>query len=453
MKFDTLKDDLLAIADTGLKFAKSKGADQAEIYVSSVQNFNIQNQSGMIDAKDGLNEGVGVRVAIGKKLGFAAMSGITDEAVKHAALEALSVAKSVKEDNKEFETFAPKKKPGTDGIIDNNIISMSTEEIVKNTNQIYLDSRKFDERVISSSVQLQTIYGGHAVANSEGISAASKTTVFVLITFVTAAEGEKRKSGFDFKVTRNIPDFTNFGEEAAKKSIDLLRSQKFEHTGVLPTLWNQNVMSGFWQISLAQSVNGRQVLEKNSYFMDKLGDKVGIEKLTINDDGQLPEGLNTTAIDDEGMPRQSTPLIENGILRSFLYDSFYGNLGKTQSTGNASRQQGYEGTPVISPTTIVINPGTKDFDSLVSGIDKGIYVVDNVMGMGHSNLISGDFSVVATSAYLIEKGEIAHPIEPVTIAGNLYKSYQDIIEIGSDSKLLQSVKTPSVVFDGFTVVG
>ena len=96
MNFDTLNDDLLALTDTGLKYAKSLGADQAEIYVSSAKNININNQSGMIEAKDGLNEGVGVRIAMGKRLGFAAMSGLTEESVKHAVNEALSVAKSVK---------------------------------------------------------------------------------------------------------------------------------------------------------------------------------------------------------------------------------------------------------------------------------------------------------------------------------------------------------------------
>ena len=452
MNFDTLNDDLLALADTGLKYAKSKGADQAEIYVSSAHNININNQSGMIEAKDGLNEGVGVRIAMGKRLGFAAMSGLTEESVKHAVSEALSVAKSVKQENIGFETFATKTKLGKDGILDPKVVEMSTEEIVAKANLIYKEAKEFDKRVISPSAQVQSFYGGHAVVNSEGVAGASKNTVFVIVTFTTAAEGEKRKSAFDFKVTREVPEFEGIGKSAAEKAVKLLASKPIEHTGVLPTLWNQNVMSGFWQASLAQSIDGRQVVEKNSYFMDKLGDKVGIDALSITDDGQLPEGLNTTAIDDEGSSRQSTPIIEKGVLRSFLYDHYYGTLGKVKSTGNAARGQGYESTPNIGPTTVVISPGTKSFDDMVSSIDKGIYVMDSVMGMGHSNLISGDFSVVATSAYLIEKGEISHPIEPITIAGNLYKSFQDIQAIGSDSKLLQTIKTPSMLFDGFTIV-
>ena len=453
MNFDTLKDDLLALADTGLKFAKSKGAEQAEIYVSSAHNININNQSGMIEAKDGLNEGVGVRVAIGKRLGFAAMSGITDESVKNAIQEAISVAKSIKEDNVGFKSFMPKKKVGKDGIIDSKIVEMTAEDVVKNTNVIFKEAQEFDSRIISTNAQAQTFYGGHAVANSEGVAGASRTTAFVLTVFTTAMEQQKRKSGFEFKATRSIPEFEGIGKDCADKTIKLLDSKKLNHTGVLPTLWNQNVMSGFWQISLAQSVNGRQVVEKNSYFMDKLGDKVGIDTLNITDDGQLPEGLNTTEVDDEGAPRQTTPIVENGVLRSFLYDSYYGRLGKAKSTGNAARNQGYESTPNIAPSTIVITPGTKDFDKIVSEIDKGIFVMDNVMGLFHSNLISGDFSCVATSAYLIEKGEIAYPLESLNIAGNLYKSYKDILAIGSDSKLLPSVNTPSVLFDGFTVVG
>ncbi len=453
MKFDTLKDDLLALADTGLKYAKNQGADQAEIYVSSMHNININNQSGMIEAKDGLNEGIGVRVAIGKCLGFAAMSGLTDDALKHAVSEALSVAKSVKQDNEGFDSFVSKGKVGKDGILDSKIVEMSTEELVQSANSIYLEAKNFDKRVISPSAQVQSFYGGHAVVNSEGVAGASKATVFVIVTFTTAAEGEKRKSAFDFKVTREVPEFENIGAKAAEKAVKLLDSKPMEHTGLLPTLWNPNVMSGFWQMSLAQSINGRQVIEKNSYFMDKLGDQVGIGKLSITDDGQLPEGLNTTAIDHEGATRQTTPIIEKGVLRSFLYDSYYGRLGKVKSTGNADRRQGYESTPTISSSTVVITPGTKSFDKMVSSIDKGVYVMDNVMGMGHSNLISGDFSVVATSAYLIEKGEISHPLEPITIAGNLYKSFKDIQTIGSDSKLLQAVKTPSMLFDGFTVVG
>lgn len=452
MNFDTIKEDLLSLAETGLKYAKNQGADQAEIYVSSNHNINISNQSGMIDAKDGLNEGVGVRVALGKRLGFAAMSSLSEESMKHAVREAMSVVNTIKQENVDFESFAAKAEQGKDGLIDTNVVSISTENLVENTNQIFQESKNFDKRVIASSAQAQTIYGGFAVANTEGVSAASKYTVFVLVTSATAAEGEKRKSSFDYTVTRNIPEFENLGAKAAEKAVKLLASKKIEQKGKLPTLWNQNVMANYWQIALVQSVNGRQVVEKNSYFMDKLGDKVGTDKLTITDDGQLDEGLNTTAIDHEGIPRQKTPIIKDGVLRSFLFDTYYGNIQNVKSTGNADRSQDYESTPNISPSTIVIKPGTKNFDELVSSIDKGIYVQDSVMGIGHSNLISGDFSVVATSAYLIENGEISHPLEPITIAGNLYKSFKNILDIGSDEKLLQSIKTPSVVFDGFTIV-
>ncbi|MHA1586998.1 MAG: TldD/PmbA family protein [Candidatus Heimdallarchaeota archaeon] len=453
MSFDTLKDDLLSLTDSGLKYAKSKGAEQAEIFVSSQKSINVTNQSGMINAIDGRNEGIGVRIAQGKRLGFAAMSSLTEKALKYAINEALSVAKSVKQDNEGFEKFADKMKPAKDGIIDPKIVSLSTEDIVNNTNKSFKESQEFDPRIISATAQTTSTYGGYAIANSEGTVGSTSYTAYILVNFVTAMEGKQRKSAFDFSVTRNVPEDKNIGKNCSEKAIKLLDSKPLGFTGVLPTVWNQIVMSSYWQTSLANSVNGRQVVEKNSYFMDKLGDKVGIQDLTITDDGQLPEGLNTSKIDYEGIPRQTTNIIEKGVLRSFLYDSYYGRLGKAKSTGNANRGQDYESTPGISPTTIVIQPGTKNFEEIISGIDKGVYIMDSVMGMVHSNVISGDFSVVATSAYLIENGEITHPLNPITVAGNFYKSYQNIRNIGSDSKLLPAVKTPTIAFDGFTVNG
>ena len=453
MSFDTLKDELLSLTDAGLKYAKSKGAEQSEIFVSSQKSINVTNQSGMINAIDGRNEGIGVRIAQGKRLGFAAMSSLTEKALKYAIDEALSVAKSVKQDNEGFEKFAEKMKPAKDGIIDPEIVSLSTEDIVNNTSKSFKASKEFDPRIISATAQTTSTYGGYAIANSEGTAGSTSYTAYIMVNFVTAMEGQQRKSAFDFSVTRNVPEDKNIGKNCSEKAIKLLDSKPLGFTGVLPTVWNPIVMSSYWQTSLANSVNGRQVVEKNSYFMDKLGDKVGIPELTITDDGQLPEGLNTSAIDFEGVPRQTTNIIEKGVLRSFLYDSYYGRIGKAKSTGNANRGQDYESTPGISPTTIVIQPGTKSFEEIISGIDKGVYIMDSVMGMIHSNVISGDFSVVATSAYLIENGEISHPLNPITVAGNFYKSYQDIRNLGSDSKLLPAVKTPTIAFDGFTVNG
>ncbi|MEA2071715.1 MAG: TldD/PmbA family protein [Asgard group archaeon] len=453
MKFDTIKDELLALADTGVKYAKDKGADQAEIYISSNNQMTLQNQSGMINARNGLNEGVGIRVSLDNKLGFAAMSGLTDESIKNAITEALTVARNVQQENEGFESFATKNQSGKDGIIDDDIITLSTEDAVKYANTVFLEAKDFDKRVIAPSAHLQTFYGGYAIANSEGVSSASKYTAFVLYSTVTAAENGKRKSAYQIEVQRAIPKIAGIGKKAAEKAVDLLTSKPLDYNGKLPTLWNPTIMSNYWQMAFIHSINGRQVVEKNSYFMDKLGDKVGIDDLTIVDDGQLKEGINTNAIDEEGVPRSSTPIIEDGVLRSFLYDTYYGRLGKAESTGNASRSSGYESTPNISPTTLVVQKGDKTFDELVTNIDKGIYIMDNVMGLGHSNLISGDFSIVATSSYLIEDGEIKHPLESLTIAGNLYKSLKNIQAMGSDIELFQSVKTPSVVFEGFTVNG
>ena len=124
-------------------------------------------------------------------------------------------------------------------------------------------------------------------------------------------------------------------------------------------IFNNFLTGQFVNFGLINSVNGRSVVEGRSRFADKIGDAIGNSTLTIVDDGQIPESPNTHAIDMEGHARQSTPIVKDGVLMSFLFDEYYGSIFGEASTGNANRggQQPYEALPSISPTTLSISPG------------------------------------------------------------------------------------------------
>ena len=113
------------------------------------------------------------------------------------------------------------------------------------------------------------------------------------------------------------------------------------------------------------------------------------------------------------------------------------------------------GNPIFFPRCLgtLTKTGSKDVDGLISNIENGIYIFDMLMGIHTANFISGDFSIVAPLGYKIENGEITHPIDSVSVAGNLYKSFNQIITIGNDLKLTDIGKIPSLVFDGFTISG
>jgi PmbA protein len=194
---------------------------------------------------------------------------------------------------------------------------------------------------------------------------------------------------------------------------------------------------------------------------DKIGDRIANPDLTIIDDGKKPAGLLTNACDAEGLPQRKNILIENGILKLFLFDSYYGRIFGTDPTANCARvldafSRGipYEIAPRIAPMNIEVKKGKKTEEEMIASIDgRGVLIREFPLGISHSSVATGDFSAVANTAFLIENGEISHPLKSVTVAGNFYTGFKNLMEIGSNNELtFLNIETPSLSFDGFSVV-
>lgn len=251
------------------------------------------------------------------------------------------------------------------------------------------------------------------------------------------------------------------GESAAKQAVALLNAKKLGKTKVLPTIWIPIAAGSYLFASLGQSASGRAVVEGLSPLSDKLGKKIAHPNLTVIDDGQEPTSLNTDAVDAEGYPQKRKSLIEKGVLKNFLFDTYYARIYGAQSTGNCSRggifgsSLPYESPLSIQPCYVRVEPGKRNMEKIIESIDgQAILIADMPIGIFHSSVATGEFSAVAQSVYLIEKGEKKHPLQPVSLAGNFYKGLQQLIDIGNDSQRTPfSVETPTLIFDGFSVVG
>ncbi|MCG3219483.1 MAG: hypothetical protein KAR35_10775, partial [Candidatus Heimdallarchaeota archaeon] len=219
--FDDLKTDLLARIDRGIKHGSSVGAEAVEVYIINTENLNINMQSGMIDATQGGQVGVGARVAIGKKIGFASASGISDDAVNYAIESALRVAKYTQEDEK-WHSFVHNTDDGQEGIIDDSVLEITSEEAVSGANQIFMEAKQYDERVVSVSGNVFLGHGAFAVGNSEGTAKASASTGAGCVVYLTAAVGQKSKTAIDFAIGRGVPEFEGIGAAGAAKAINLL---------------------------------------------------------------------------------------------------------------------------------------------------------------------------------------------------------------------------------------
>jgi PmbA protein len=162
----------------------------------------------------------------------------------------------------------------------------------------------------------------------------------------------------------------------------------------------------------------------------------------------MPGGFGTTPFDGEGIPTRRTVVIENGILKSYLLNTYTAKKLGLETTANASR--GLAGTPGIGPGNYFLEPGPKTPNQIIAEIKDGLYVTE-FLGHG-ANLVTGDYSRGASGMWIVN-GELAYPVEEITVAGNLKDMFNNISEIGSELEFRGSVASPTIRIDGLTVGG
>ncbi len=197
-----------------------------------------------------------------------------------------------------------------------------------------------------------------------------------------------------------------------------------------------------------EGVNGDSVYRGASFLAGKLGQKIAADRVTVIDDGTLVGGFGTSPFDGEGIPTRRTVVIENGVLSSYLLNTYTAKKLGLKTTANASR--GLAGTPGIGSGNYFLQPGTKTPQQLISEIQDGLYVTE-FLGHG-ANLVTGDYSRGASGLW-ISGGELTFPVEEITVAGNLKDMFMNISEIGNDLEFRGSMACPTIRIDGLTVGG
>lgn len=262
---------------------------------------------------------------------------------------------------------------------------------------------------------------------------------------------------FDFKASRTYDtDPSWVGKEAARLASQSLNVGKAE-AGKFPVLLDPFAFQEILTYTLVQSVKGDNVYRGRSALKDKVGKRIAAESVSLYDDGTLAGGLYSGKTDFEGVPRQKTPIIENGTLRGFIYDNYWGRLAREKSTGNAGRGGGalslpaYCMVPSINSTNIRLEEGTASEDELIREVKDGYYV-RSVQGAHQSNPETGEFSVAIIPAWRILKGEIQHAVKGAMIGGNIYDTLNKIKLIGKETRQVGNFIAPKVVVTELNVI-
>ena len=236
------------------------------------------------------------------------------------------------------------------------------------------------------------------------------------------------------------------GRKAAERAIRRLGARKVP-TQKVPVIFEPRTARSLLG-DLFDAVNGGAIYRHASFLAGKLGEKIASEHLTIIDDATLPGLFGTSPFDDEGCPSRRTVVIEKGVLKSYLLNTYTARKLGLKTTGNASR--GLAGAASVGPGNFFIEAGVRTEEQLIAGIKQGLYITE-LIGAS-ANTVTGDYSSGAAGLW-IENGELAYPVSEITVAGNLKTMLMDLEQPASNLEFRSSVAAPSILIREMTVSG
>ncbi len=220
-----------------------------------------------------------------------------------------------------------------------------------------------------------------------------------------------------------------------KRALDRLGQAKIG-SGKMPMIV-ENKAVGQLVGPMISALNGSSIQQKQSYLIGKKGEKIGSKLMTITDDPFIVSGRGSRLFDNEGMATEKRPVVENGVLKTYYIDTYYGNKLEMEATSG-------------STTNLVFKPGNKDLEGLLADIDRGILVTG--FNGGNSNGVTGDFSY-GIEGFLVEKGKLIKPVAEMNITGNFKQMWNDLLAVGNDVDPTRSWRVPSLVFDNIDFSG
>jgi PmbA protein len=446
--------DLKELAQDIVQRAMQGGATAAECVIREGDEFSTLVRLGEVETlKESGSKSIGVRIFHGKRAASTHSSDFTRAGLDRMLKSALELAKITSED-----PFSGIPEPSQLGSISGDldlyladVYSLPGEERISYARRAEKAALDFDQRIKNSEGGSFDAATGHKIlANSHGFVGEFRRS-YCSVAAIPIAQDEKGAMQRDywFSVARSLNRLESpedVGKVAAQRALRRLGARKVK-TQQVPIIFDPLVANSILG-HIFEGVNGDSVYRGASFLAGKLGEKIAAPQVTVIDDGTMVGGFGTSPFDGEGIPTRRTVVIENGVLKSYVLNTYTAKKLGLQTTGNASR--GLAGTPGIGPGNYFLQPGTKTPQQLIGEVKEGLYVTE-FLGMG-VNLVTGDYSRGASGLW-ISGGELTYPVEEITVAGNLKDMFLNISEIANDLEFRGSVASPTIRIDGLTVGG
>jgi PmbA protein len=433
--------------------AKHSGATEADIIIADGEAFSVQVRLGIVDRLTKAREKhLGLRVFVGKRSASTSTSDFSADSLDQLIAETCTLAKAVVEDQVSGLPAADqmaREEPDLD-LYDS--VKLNTEQQIDLAKRVEAVAMSTDERVTNSEGgDFDSSSGRVVLGNSHGFLGEYQSSSFSLSVSPVATDPETGTMQRDswYSVQRKFAKLDTpevVGLEAARRTIRKLGARKVA-TQRVPVVFDSET-AGSLMGNLCSAVSGYSLYKGASFLAGQLDKPLASEYVTVYDDGQVIGGLGSRPFDGEGLPTRKTTVVDRGVLKSYLLDTYSGRKLGLPSTGNASRSVGEN--PSVGPTNFYLAPGTKTAQDMIKTVKQGLYVTD-LIGFG-INMVTGDYSRGA-SGFWIEGGELAYPVEEITIAGNLKEMFAGIEMIGSDLVFRGRIASPTLKIGEMMVAG
>jgi PmbA protein len=442
------------LARRAVEQALEGGAGDAEAWAEEGASRRVRVYDGEVESlSDAGGRGVGVRAFVDGRSGYAYGTDLSEEGVAEVARSARAAAEVADPD--EFEGL-PEELGTTpvEGLAAPGLRDWSTERTVDLTLAVERAARSRPGVTQVESAVYSDARGRVALANSRGFSAGYEATQAWAFASAFAGEGADLMTGLGVDLAREPAalDPEAIGAEAAERANALVGARQPEGRRC-PVVLDAFVAASFVGF-IGSMLSADAVQRGRSLFADREGDEIADASIALADDGTDPSGPSSAPFDGEGSPTRRTPLIEDGRLKTFLFDARTARKAGRATTGNASRGS-YRTPPSVGTTNLVLAAGERDLEGLVREAGEGLLVTD-VAGL-HSgvNPVSGTFSVGA-SGRLIEGGEPGTPVRELTIASDLVSMLKAVRAVGSKPRWVPfggSVKAAPILIAEMAISG
>ncbi len=414
---------------------KKKPIDQAEVAIFSSNNIEVEIEKNKIfSSAIHSNQTISIVAFVKGGMGIYSTTIYSEKDIEKAVETVSSITTNAHPDP-DFKSLPyPLKYSEVKGLFDRKITSIEKEKIFHWATNAIEEALDTESNILISG-EITSASGEWFLANTNGIEVGERATHISMSLFGVIRHGNEIGSAFDFDEAKLLKDFSPLGlsKEVAKKAQRQLGARKCKG-GKFPVVLGPLTSAALLN-TLAGTCNAEDVQRNRSFLCKMKGERIASEVLTIVDDPLIPGGLHSSSFDGEGTARKRVLLLENGILKTYLHNSYTAGKSGEENTGHATFGGG------ISPTNLVPRLGNRSSQEIINEIKEGIYIESTSI---HPDGASGDFSQPIDFGFKIENGELTYPLKETMIGGNFLELLQNIEEISSDYRTEPGIIMPTI---------